>query len=52
MQTLVQDLRYGARRLLKQLGFSLIVALALACAGSAQDTYAQRLFQPEDLFRI
>ncbi|HYE73447.1 MAG TPA: hypothetical protein VEF04_08950, partial [Blastocatellia bacterium] len=52
MYTLLQDLRYGTRISLRHLGLNLFVVLALVFAGNAQDTQAQRLFQPEDLFRI
>jgi len=50
MQTLWQDLRYGARMLLKQSGFFLMAVLMLSLPGNAQQ--AKRLFQPEDLFRL
>src|SRR5262245_21564788 len=50
MQTLWQDLRYGARMLLKQSGFFLMAVLMLSLPGNAQQ--AKRLFQPEDLFRV
>lgn len=52
MQSFWQDLRYGARIPLQHSSLNFIVVLILAFTGSAQDTYAQRLFQPEDMFRI